>query len=152
MSPWRSTRLATWLLIATAVLASGMMILAVVYGPDLLRGVSTSEAVKRSGDLAACRSTYAAAVEVATANLDDARGTVSLLTNEGLEAIATGDDERLALLVPKLAPARRLVEDRQAERAAVVDAFSNAVELSRTDPSEFLRQCETTAIPSEVSE
>lgn len=138
--------------ILTMVLTAIVLILAVLYGPDLL---SRTDEIRRTADLAACRSQAASAVTEARTEFDVARSErdtvathLTVLTNEGLASAVTGDDEGFAAVLGKVPHVRQELLDAEARVIQTTrdlrDASARYTEqliTSRTNPAGFLAAC-----------
>lgn len=117
---------------ATTVL---MVLVAVLGLPRILSTDAASTAVKRNGEVQACRAKFSA--EVTTGSVD-----LQLVIVDGLAATARGDDAALAEIVepgPNGEPSRYQQVTEQVASALV--HYKQAIALSSDDPAEFLRQC-----------
>ena len=130
------------LLLAASFLTAVIVIIgSLVAGPKILTSASTTNAIRRGNELTACRAGYRVELDDASSRLQAARARLDGLTNEGLEASVRRDSTALAGIVPKLAPARADVVEEAARLEQATDRYRELVELSRTDPAEFLAGC-----------
>lgn len=133
------------LLIVAVLMSMFALVVALVAVPRILSTGDTAEALRASSDIAGCRASYRVQlVDDPSAVLQVASARLSQRTNEGLEAVARGDDELLLAIIttsPTLAELRAAVE----KAARVVEAgtarYSELIGLSNDDPARFVRDC-----------
>lgn len=137
----RRDRTLNIIVVITAVVTAGTLVLAAIALPVIFDSRATSEQAARSNDLIACRSTFAAAVNDATSDRLAAIDARDNLTSRALELLLRGDKEA-ALRVAAAGAVARARVDRASRRVAVAtDRYVAAVRLSRTDPARFLARC-----------
>lgn len=145
--------------ITIVLILSGIVVVLIALGtPAVISTSNTTDEVRRNGDITGCRSELNAGVteartefDVARSERDTATTELNLLTNAGLQAAVTDDDDGLAEIASQLTAARAEVT---AAEAVVVAAtahlrevsadFADAISLSRDDPAAFLEMCEET--------
>lgn len=148
----KQDRRITWVLALSAV----VVVLVGLGTPAVISTSNTTGKVVEAADIQGCRSQANASVTEARTEFDVARATrdtaathLTVLTNEGLVAGVTGDDETFERILGELNAVR--VEVTEAE-AVVVDATEHLREVaavykerviqSREDPDTFLRECQ----------
>lgn len=89
---------------------------------------ATTNEVRESSLISACRSELRVAIDLTDARVDD-------ITLSGLIAVAQEDPDQLVALV---ADAQDALEDAR----SAVDAYAQGVTLSHTDPDRFIAECQ----------
>ena len=147
-------RLTDVLGVLTAVLAVTILVIVAVYVPGL---AGRTAEIRRTADLAACRSQAAAEVteartrfDVARADRDTVATHLTAATNEGLAAAVAGDTAALDRLLDLVPSIRQDLIDAELLVVAATDELREASDLyrvrvieSREDPDRFLRECRT---------
>lgn len=130
----RATKILLWAVLGVVLAMFGY---AVFFVPSIR---ADTEASRRTDDIASCRGVYRSGVDEANARLYEAFGTIQLITataSVNRQDIFVMDEAREAL-----GPA---IEEQVASRGALRDAnkaYSDANNLSRTNPEQFLAQCQ----------
>ena len=119
-----ATRRLVWL---TAAITATILIIGSVTLWQTIGARASSDQIRRSAEVAACRSELRAEIDLVAARIND-------VFLSGLVAVAADDDAQLARAVAH-AP------DLLAEAREVTDAYAAGVRLSRTDPDRFIRDC-----------
>lgn len=117
-----------WILAFVAILVLGSALMLVVALPAIFSAENNSDQVRDGNEMQACRSTYRAKIDDASANLQ-------IVIAHGLQAIAQDDDEGLNEAVLGLAET-----ELQLKRAT--EDYTDAVNRSSSDPEAFLAECE----------
>lgn len=142
--------------ITILLILSGVVIALMVVGtPFVIATANTTQEVRTSSDLQACRSEANSRVtdartafDIARSKRDTAATELNLLTNAGLQAAVSGDDAALVKVTVALPAARAEVHKKE---QVVVDATDHlldvsadyvaAVRMSRENPDRFLAEC-----------
>lgn len=130
------------LLLASFITAIGLILFAVIAVPRIVENANTTDAIARGDAIAGCRSLFRVDVDDAGARLQVARALLDERTNEGLEAVAVGDDQRLGELVGQFGALRENVQVAAAAVEASTAEFRSLIDLSRQNPDAFLDECE----------
>jgi hypothetical protein len=134
----RAFRVAGWLTLSLVLL---MLVIARLVIPDISEN---TEANVRTDELAGCRAFYRAAIDDANFGVTVALGEAQTALSDAVVASIRQDPTTLALIAARLETA----EEHKAAAFAVLNdaniAYDEAVDLSREDPSRFLRECKET--------
>lgn len=131
----------TILVWTTAAGAALMLALGLFIVPTLLSTSSTSDEIARGNELAACRASVEAEVDIVKIESLVASADLELLTNEALSAIYHGDQAELARILDA-APGMRARVQTAVEHARVAQAdLQDVATRSREDPDGFLADC-----------
>lgn len=145
--------------ITVVMILSGIVVVLIGLGtPAVISTSNTTSEVRKSTELAGCRSAYAAEVtdrrtefDIARSHRDTAAAVVNLTLLELAQAAIFGDDTRVQELEAQLPALREAVRDAN-EAVADADAaliaanqvYQDAIALSRSDPEQFLADCSNT--------
>jgi hypothetical protein len=133
----RTARLTAYVtLIAVLALGLGGLLIA----PAVYSARNNSDEVRRSNELAACRSELRADIDDATTSLEVANSQLLGLLPEGIAA-AMNDPTLLDELLGQAQAATAAQDDAVNELLAANARYRDAAELSADNPDEFLRQC-----------
>ncbi len=130
-----ATRIMGWV---TVALVFSTLLLAVLFIPTI---ASNTEASQRTDEIAGCRATY-------RAKIDDANFAVSLAVGEAQSGLSDAvvlsirdDPKSLSDVAAAIEVAEVHKDDAYLRLKIANDAYVDAVELSRSNPDEFLRRC-----------
>lgn len=130
------------LVLASFVTAVALIAFGLVAVPRILESASTTRAIDQQSDVAACRAAYRTVlVDDPMSQLQVARARLDERTNEGLEAVATGDEVALAALLDTLPSLRANVERTAAALEDGTAHYRDLVALSAADVDAFLTEC-----------
>lgn len=128
-----------WLVAMSFLTATALILAAFLLVPRLLQGASTTEALDRQNRISTCRAiARTELVDDPQARLQVARARLDERTNEGLEAVARGDDDTLTALLDTFADLRGQVEAAAADVESGSEEYRNRVALSQSNPTLFL--------------
>lgn len=125
------------LLIIIALLAAASVAVAAFTAPSIIAGKNNTDAVLRGNDFATCRSQFGAVLTDARNATDDARDQVFV---DIVTAIQSGRSDPAATQALLNASVSNLNDKREGRNVAN-DDYQAALQLSKDDPTEFLRQC-----------
>lgn len=103
---------------------------------------ASSDAIRDSSLVAACRSELRADIDLAIAQTEASDSERDDLIIDGLLAVAAGDEAQLAAVLANSEHVLARTDRAQTEALAAIDRYSQGVTLSRTDPARFLEVCE----------
>jgi hypothetical protein len=133
------------LVLGSFLTAAALIVFAIVAIPKIVSSASTTAALDRNTAVAGCRAGYRTQlVDTPQARLLIAKAHVDARTNDGLEAIARGDDAHLTELLTETPTLADLRTELDAAAVAVqngVDRYVRLVALSQTDQAAFLDGC-----------
>lgn len=134
----RTARLTAYVtLVAVLALGLGGLLIA----PAVYSARNNSDEVRRSNELAACRSELRADIDDATTSLEVANSQLLGLLPEGIAA-AMNDPALLDELLAQAQAASTAQDDAVAALLAANARYRDAAELSAEDPERFLQECQ----------
>lgn len=140
-SPEAQDRRINLLLIVAAITAVSVVVITAIGVPKILSNESATKAVARGNEITSCRASFRAAVDDASSKLQTARARLDVFTSEGLAATVADDTAALLQAVAGSSGARSDVTRTAADLEAVTGRYSDLVDLSRTNPEQFLTLC-----------
>lgn len=137
------TRLARWTAYVTLALVVALGLGGLILAPAVFSARNNTDEVRRGNELAACRSEMRADIDDATAALEVANSQLVGMLPEGLAA-AMNNPEQLQALLEQATAARADVDQAVADLVAANARYRESVELSTSNPDEFLERCRST--------
>lgn len=134
-----SDRFVRVLLIAVAAVTALSLVVGMLSAPYIVSGANNSDQVVKGNDLQACRSQSGLQVTDARTSVDEARTRYEVDFGNALQVAFQRGDVAAALAAVN-EDATAIGVATRAERIAQ-DAYSAAVDQSRTNPDQFLQTC-----------
>lgn len=137
----RQERALTIMQVVSFIITLVILALAVIYFAVFTDTSAGVNQIKESNEFAACKDEIALDVISASSDIESSMAMLNLVTNVGLEASVSGNDEVLSAAIEASGDARMNVLSDINNLNEVIQESQRLSNLSIDDPEEFLRVC-----------